>query len=178
MDLDEKWQRSLEHTKILRFYRPLLSADDATEIAYVFLGASEVNPGDTVMRRGKVVVDRPLIILPRNIPQFLGFELEEELDTDADALRFFFSLRGVHFPSLKYQHEVSSIDLCEGELTRHSDRLEQQLSQQEDITTGLVIGMPSGWQFSLLIYVSFLINRSAPSDFQKFLDELRKRYLS
>jgi hypothetical protein len=175
MDLSEKWQRAMEETKVLHAYPHLLSAENSTTLPYIFLAASEVNEGDTVVRKGKVVVDRPLILLPKNIPQFSGFELEEGMDTDEDSLRFFFMLRGIQFPSLKYHNEVCTLDVFEGNVQKASDHFQHELDKEEEGQTGLMVGPACCWQFSVLMYVSTLINRSASSDLQRLMDELRRR---
>lgn len=178
MDLSEKWQRAVEETQILQAYPHLLAAENSTTLPYVFLAASEINPGDTVVRKGKVVVDRPLILLPKNNPQFSGFELEQEMETDEDHLSFFLMLRGIHFPSLKYHNEICTMDVFEGDVQKASDQFRFDFDKQDDHVTGLMIGPSCCWQFSVLLYVSTLINRSAASDLQRFLHDLRRRFMS
>lgn len=90
MDLDEKWEKTLEETKVIQFYRHLLSNSEVTTLPYIFLGESLVNPGDTVVRKGKVLVDHPFLVLPENTPQFSGFEFEKNLETSESSLPFFF----------------------------------------------------------------------------------------
>lgn len=173
MDLEEKWQKTLEETQIVRFYRYRLSNSEATTLPYIFLGASDINIGDTVVRKGKIVVDRPLILLPKNMPQFLGFDLDEDLQVDQDALRFFFMVRGIHFPSLKYKHEFSTIDVIEGSSKDNIVPFKSELEIKEDLSTGLIVGSADYWQLSILLYVTLVIGKSTPSDLGKFLDDMR-----
>lgn len=171
MDLEERWQKTLDETRIIRFYHALLSSHEATEIPYIFLAASSINEGDTVMRKGRVMIDKPLIILPQNMPQFSGFELEEIFGLDENSLRLFFMVRGIRFPSLKYQHEIATVDIVEGELKKAIDQKADELERQEDLVTGLIVGSSELWQLSVLLYIIILINRSASSDLGKFLEE-------
>lgn len=175
MDLEEKWQRAVSETEILKFYRLHLSTQTATTLEYIFLGESQINIGDTVVRKGKVVVNHPLIVMPKNMPQFEGFDLEEELETDESSLRFFFMVRGIQFPSLKYNNEISTIEVVEHSIEKTTDSYLNELEKKEDLTTGLIVGPTDTWQLSILIYVTILINRAAPSDLEKFLNDLRRR---
>lgn len=172
MDLEEKWQNALENTRIVRFYRYPLSYKDSTELPYIFLGSSIINEGDTVIRKGKVVVDRPMIVLPQNMPQFSGFSGEDEEPIDTENLRIFLMVRGIRFPSLKYKHEISTLDIMEKEAEKAIEECKRELEAKEDIGTGLIVGNPEHWQLSLLLYVALIINRSFPSDMQRFLGDL------
>lgn len=175
MDLEEKWQRTLEETKIIKFYHPHLATQEPTNLPYIFVGESTINLGDSVVRKGKVMVDRPLIVLPQNMPQFSGFDFEE-YGADNSEMQLFFMIRGINFPSLKYKHEVADIEVVSNEPSALLDRYQNELEQQEDFTTGLVYGLSECWQLSILIYVSMLINRSATRDVEHYLNELRKHF--
>ena len=176
MDFEEKWQEVIAKTQIHSFYKHRLSRYETTTLPYTFLGASLINHGDTVVRRGSVIVDKPLIFLPRDIPQFTGFELEEELGVDEDNLRFFFMIRGINFPSLKYKHEISSIDVLEKDPEEAISFYRNEIERKEDIETGLIFGPVETWQLSILFYVNILINRSTSKDLEHYLEEIKKRF--
>lgn len=173
MDLQEKWSRALQVTKILRTKPGYLATFEKTEAPYIFMAQSEINLGDTVVRQGKILVDKPAIILPENIPLFEGFDLENELGINAENLRTFFLIRGISFPSLKYKHESSQIDIFEGTLEKAKLYYKDMLQRREDTQTGLVMGEADSWQFSLLIYVAGLVAKSIPSDIKRLWDELK-----
>ena len=84
-------------------------------------------------------------------------------------------MRGIQFPSLKYRHQVSSLDIFEDSLQKAIDHFNQQLTAAEDIKTGLVIGPEEAWQFSILLLVGALVVRSAEGDLRRILEEWRKR---
>ena len=84
MELEELWNRAVEHTEIYRKRATHLQSFSSTECPYIFLGESQVNPGDTVVRKGLVTVHRPLIIRPEHYPKFEGFDFEEELKTNEE----------------------------------------------------------------------------------------------
>ena len=176
MDLEEKWNRALTQTEIVRFRISYLATFETTAIAYIFLAESAVNLGDTIVRRGKVLVQKPAIILPEDMPQFEGFEFEKDYQVNADMVRMFLLLRGVSFPSLKYEHEISKLDIYEGPLEKARVYFKQELERTENVETGLIIGSEDTWQFSLLIYVGLLISKSLPSDLRKLWERLKDRF--
>jgi len=176
MDIQELWDNARKRTEILRLRMQELSSAETTTVPYVFLAESALNQGDTVVRRGHVLVERPSILLPGFSPQFEGFAFDKDLHVSEEAIATFLLVRGVHFPSLRYRHQTSSLDLFEGNLQKAITHFQDQLSRAEDIKTGLVIGLEEAWQFSILLLVGMLVVRSAEGDLRRFLDEWRKRH--
>lgn len=175
MDIEELWDKARKRTEILRMRLQDLATFETTVVPYIFLAESSVNAGDTVIRKGQVLVERPSITLPGFSPQFKGFEFEPDLHLNDDALATFLLVRGIHFPSLKYRHQLSALDLLEGSLQRAVSRFEDQLKRAEDTKTGLVVGVEDAWQFSILLLVGALVVRSAEGDLRRILEEWRKR---
>ena len=175
MDLRELWDKARKRTEVLRMRLQDLATFDATTVPYIFLAESALNSGDTVVRKGQVLIERPSIVLPTFSPQFEGFEFDEALHLNDDALATFLLVRGIQFPSLKYRHQVSSLDLFEGSLQNAIAHFGERLTAAEDITTGLVIGVEDAWQFSILLLVGMLVVRSAEGDVRRLFDEWRRR---
>lgn len=175
MDIQETWEKALKYTDIIRSrVSPLLTFQD-TELPYIFLAESSVNTGDTVVREGKILVERPSIILPSNLPQFEGFEFDKDYRLSQDMIITFLLVRGVSFPSLKYNNQVSSLNVYEGGLKKAIEHFSDRLQKAEDVHSGLIAGPEDCWQFSLLIFVCGIIARSADGDIKKLLDELRRK---
>ena len=175
MDIQALWDNARSRTEILRLRLQDLATFEATVVPYIFLAESSLNQGDTVIRKGQVVIERPSIVLPNFSPQFEGFEFDKTVQLNNDAVATFLLVRGIQFPSLKYRHQVSSLDVLEQPLQQAINRMTEQLTMAEDITTGLLIGPEEAWQFSLLLLVGALVVRSAEGDLRRILDEWRKR---
>lgn len=175
MDMHELWEKARKQTEIIRMRLQDLATFEATAAPYVFLAESSLNQGDTVVRRGQVLIERPAIVLPSFSPQFEGFAFEEDLHVTDDMVATFLLVRGVQFPSLKYRHQLSSLDVFEGSLQRAVDHFNQQFTVAEDIKTGLIVGPEDAWQFSVLLLVGALIIRSAQGDVRRILEEWQKR---
>lgn len=175
MDLEKKWEEALEQTEIIRLRVAYLATFEATAIPYIFLAESAINAGDTLVRRGKVLVHHPEIILPEDMPRFEGFDFEKNHQVNPDMVRLFLMVRGISFPSLKYKHEVSQLDIYEGALAKAKEYFRRELERTEDAQTGLIAGPEDCWQFALLIYVGLLISKSAPSDLRRFWEKFKDK---
>ena len=173
MDIHDSWEKALKATEIIRPRVQPLQTFEATQIPYVFLAESAVNHGDTVVRKGEVTVEKPSIILPPNLPQFEGFEFDEKFSGVEDYLTTFLLVRGIRFPSMKYENKIESLDVREEKLSKAIEFFSHALQRQENVTTGLVIGPEDCWQFSVLIFICSQITRSAEGDIHKLFDRFR-----
>ncbi len=174
MDIQEIWEKALRNTEIIRPRIKDLDAFSVTHLPYIFLSNATLNSGNTLVRKGEVVVEKPSIILPENLPQFKGFDFEENLQLNQGLLTNFLLVRGVRFPSFKYNN-IYSLDNYEGNLTKAVEFFLDKLQKEEDVHTGLLNGPDDCWQFSILIFICSQIVRSADSDIQKLLDDYRKK---
>ncbi|MDI6781196.1 MAG: hypothetical protein QME49_03700 [bacterium] len=172
MDLEQMWGKAVKETEIIRYRISPLQTYKVTDVPYILLCESVVNPGDTVVRQGHVSVHEPSLLMPPNHPFFEGFGFEENLCIDKDALRTFLLLRGVSFPSLKYNNEVSAIDVFEGCLDEAVKHHVDQLERKEDVRAGLIVGNDECWQFSVIIFVGGLVMRSASKDIKNLMKDI------
>jgi hypothetical protein len=175
MDLEERWEKTLRETEIIRYRISQLLTFKPTDLPYIFLAESGINIGDTVVRKGKVIVNEPSIILPRNFPQFEGFNFEESYHVDEDTIRSFLLVRGVTFPSFKYSNETYSLDIYEGSLNKAIKHFQEELEKNEDVQSGLIVGPEDCWQLSILFFVCNMVSRSAPNDLKKLLKGFKDR---
>lgn len=176
MDLQELWEKALKQTEVIRSRAQELATFETTALPYVFLAESSINLGDTVVRKGQVLVERPSLILPS--AQFQGFGFEDALSLSEEAVMNFLLIRGIRFPSLRYRHELSALDVREGSLRESITHYTDMLTRAEDLHTGLVIGPEDAWPFSILILVGTLVIRSAEGDLRRLLEEWRKKHQS
>ena len=175
MDMYELWDHARKRTEVLRMQLQDLATFEQTRVPYIFLGESALNAGDTVVRQGSVLIERPAIVLPNFSPQFEGFDVNESLHLSPEALATFLLVRGIQFPSMKYRHQLSSLDVFEGSLQQGIQHYLDRLTAAEDTRTGVVIGPEAAWQFSVLLLVGALVVRSAEGDLRRILDAWRRR---
>jgi hypothetical protein len=174
MDIYEAWTRALKNTEIIRPRLQALMTFRETNVPYIFLSESSINLGDTVVRRGEVVVEKPSLILPPNIPQFNGFEFEEKIAKEKEGIVDFLLIRGLTIPSLHYNNKTYMIDVFEGSLNKAVSHYKELLQHQENMQAGLVTGPEDCWQFSVIIYICAQIAKNANTDIQKILDQFKK----
>ena len=101
MNIQEAFEKALKETDIIRSRVLSLQTFADTHVPYVLLSASSINPGDTVVRKGEVLVQKPSLILPPNIPQFDGFDRDDLPGLDSDAMINLLLVRGVSLPSIR-----------------------------------------------------------------------------
>jgi hypothetical protein len=175
MDFHEAWGRALKETDIIRSRVSSLHTFDDTHVPYIFLSPSLINDGDTVVRRGEVVVQRPSLILPPNIPQLDGFDFDKEEGQDSGSALNYLLVRGISLPSLRYNNRTASLDVFEGDVPRAVSFFANQLERAEDVVTGLMTGDESTWQFSVLIFICSQVARNTQIDIRRLMEDYRKR---
>ncbi len=177
MDLHDAWSKALKNTEIVRARVSALQTFQSTHVPYILLCESEINIGDTVVRRGEVMVDKPSLILPPNMPQLEGFEFPQEQPFDEQAMINFLLIRGISLPSMKYNNKTYNLDVFEGNLDKAVKHFLKELQQQENVSAGLLVGPEDVWQFSLLIFICSQITRNTEVDIRKLIEDYKKREL-
>ncbi len=170
MNIEETWEKALKHTEIIRPRVKPLDTFKTTHLPYIFLAESSVNLGDCVVRKGEVLVEKPSIMLPPDSPQLEGFDFKDALRFQQDMIINFLLVRGIGFPSLKYNNKTYSLDIFEGRLSRAIKKYTHELQKEENVTSGLIIGPEDCWQFSVLIFVCMQIVRSADNDIKSLMN--------
>ena len=177
MNIQDGWEKALKITEIIRPRVHPLETYAATRLPYIFLSESVVNSGDTVVRKGEVTVEKPSLVLPFGLPHFEGFDFEKGMQINEDFLYSFFLVRGVTFPSFKYNNTTHTTDVYQGRLSQALQHYSNVLQRDEDVHARLVTGSDDCWQFSILIFIACQIHRSADSDFKKLFEDQRRRGL-
>ena len=175
MDVHSAWEKALKETNIVRSRIIGLQTFSETHVPYILLSPSTVNIGDTVVRTGEVLVHRPSLILPPNIPQLEGFDLEGKDSFREDSMINFLMVRGITLPSMKYDNKVSSLNVFEGKMEDAIGLYGNRLQREENTSAGLVCGPDDVWQLSVLIFVCSQIAKNSSADIRRLLDEYHKR---
>lgn len=173
MDIHTLWEKTLKKTQVIRPRIQPLQVRGSTQLPYIFLGESIVNKGDTVVRKGEVSVDEPRLVLPSHLPQFEGFEFDEKWKPAQDYLMNFLMIRGIRFPSHKFENRGAHLDVFEGDISKSTAHFRKMLEAQENVNTGLVIGPEDCWQLSILVFIGSQVLRQADGDMNRLLDEYR-----
>ena len=175
MEFHEAWAQALKETEIIRTRVLSLPTFDDAHVPYVFLSPSTVNEGDTVVRRGKVLVQRPALMLPPNIPQLDGFDFQKNEGETEHSILSFLLVRGITLPSLKFNNQTYSLDIFEGDVRKAVSYFANQMEREEDVATGLMLGSEDVWQYSVLIFICSQIARNTEVDLKRLMDDYRRR---
>ena len=174
MDIEKTWEKALKYTEIIRPRVEPLNTFRTTRLPYIFLAESSVNVGDSVVRKGEVLVEKPSIILPPDSPQLEGFDFKDVSKYQEDMVINFFLVRGIRLPSLKYNNKTYLLDIFEGRLSKAIEKYSSELQKEENVTSSLIIGPEDCWQFSILIFVCMQIVRSTDNDIKELMDRGRR----
>ncbi|OQX82279.1 MAG: hypothetical protein B6D53_04835 [Candidatus Omnitrophica bacterium 4484_49] len=77
MDIEKYWEKAIKHTEVERARISYLNINTSTILPYIILSESMVDNSDTVIRKGKIEVTKPVIYLPDHTPILEGFEFED-----------------------------------------------------------------------------------------------------
>ena len=175
MDSTSAWELALRETNIIRSRIIGLQTFGETQVPYILLSPSTINEGDTVVRTGEVLVHRPSLILPPNIPQLEGFNFEDEGSFKENTMINFLMVRGITLPSMKYDNKIFSLNVFEGKIEDAIGVYGNRLQREENTSAGLVSGPDDVWQLSLLIFVCSQIAKNSSTDIRRLLDEYHKK---
>ena len=174
MDIEQLWEKAQKKTEIVRGRVKSLPTFKNTKVPYIFFAESALNEGHTIIRKGEVLVERPMILLPEDLPQFDGFDLEEDMDIEQGTLQMFFLMRGIRLPSLKYNNTTYKLDLVEKSLAATVTKYKKKMEKKENVTTALILGPEDCWQFSLFLYMARLVGRCVRNDMINFIDRFNE----
>ena len=177
MNIQDSWEKALKNTEIIRPRVHPLETFATTQLPYVFLAELDSPSHNTIVRKGEVMVEKPSLLLPTGMPHFEGFDFESEMQINEDFLASFFLVRGVHFPSLKFNNKIDASNVYQGGLSDAIKHHKNQLQQNENVHTGLITGPSDCWQFSVLIFIGSQMTRSAEGDFKKIFQDYHRRGL-
>jgi len=175
MDFYEAWNKALKKTEIIRSRVSRLQTHAETNVPYILLSSSTINPGDTVVRKGKVLIEKPSLLVPPNIPQFEGFDFDQDGHTREDSVVNYLLVRGIHLPSMRYNNQTYTLDVHEGDLDKAIRHYHNLLQRRESVQTGLIVGPEDCWPFSLLLFVCSQVAKNAEADIKRMLDENRDK---
>jgi hypothetical protein len=164
MNSHEAFEAAIETTQVIKKRQHSLFTFGITRLPYYFIASSEIDPHDTVIREGKVNVEKPSIYIPGYNPQFEGFEFEDDVPVDEDELKYILLTRRIVLPSLHYIHSEKNLNVERISVDEKINKLCNQLDRRSDTITGVIRGKDKFFPFPLLIYVGEMILRSTGSN--------------
>ncbi|MFH1707063.1 MAG: hypothetical protein ABIF71_03995 [Planctomycetota bacterium] len=170
MNPHEMFKASLETTTIVKRRRTSLYTFGVTRLPYVFVSRSEIDPRDTVVREGRVMVEKPHILIPGYNPLFEGFDLEGETPLSGEDIKYILMARRIQLPSLRYINADARLAVEQVSLDVKVGDVCNRLEGRNDTQTGVIRGEDRFFPFPLLMYVAEMIQRSAGDNLTEFLE--------
>lgn len=161
---NEIFKAALETTEIVKRRQYSLFTFGSTKLPYYFISASEIDPYDTVIREGRVKVEKPYIYIPGNNPQFEGFEFDDEIPIEEDDIQYILMSRRIMLPSLHYVNSEKNLSVENIGVDEKISSICNMLDRKSDTVTAVIRGRDKFFPFPLLIYVGEMILRSTNSN--------------
>ena len=161
-------------TEVIREYQRMLFTFGDMELPYVLVAEHSRLRDRTIVRKGIVLIQRPHILLPSYYggPEFKeGFEHANAIPPEAVYL-----LRAMQMPYSQITNKpIGEEEMEYGNLQSVLDKFNKEMESQEDTETGLIKGVLSGADISLMRYSLGLAIKSAPGNVKEFFEHLRRR---
>lgn len=174
-DVEKRWEKALRRTEIIRSRIRPLETFESTRIPYILLSEASGDTKSVFVRQGHVWVEKPALLLPSNYPQLQGFDFDDELRGEAGSFMDFLLIRGIRFPSMRFNHATDQLSVYDGRLQSAIDAHLGKLQHSENTEAGLVAAPEDCWQFSVLIFTAAQIMKAADGDIQKLLQDMRRK---
>ncbi len=156
MEIDEERIASaIAKTEVLRFPKQTLATFGITNIYYYLVTepsyrelVGEVQ--ETVVREGRVIVERPRVVTPLYLLNLEGFS--------ESASRYLETIRqqyGPHAPGLlyTYRNERGELTIVSDDLATVVNRLNAKIDKEGDSLSAIVKGVDELWDVSLLKFI-------------------------
>ncbi len=161
---DERIERAVLRTEILRAPKQTLSAFGTTNIYYYLLtepSYSDItsDTGETVVREGRVIAERPRIVTPYYLSHLEGFSREARL-----YLETLMKSHGSDAPGLfyTYRNEPKGLNIATQDWRAVLASLNEDIDRRKESLVTIIRGEDTLWDVSLLKFIYEMVRNSAP----------------
>jgi hypothetical protein len=170
MDIDDaKITEAVERTEILRLPKQSLTTFGTTNIYYYLVtepAYAELTPNttETVVREGRVIAEKPIIVTPYYLSSLEGFS--------ENARRYFDYLiknYGNNIPGLlyAYRNEPKEMNIVSDNLLAVVAKLNEGIDKRGDPLTTIIKGMDEMWDIALIKFIFEMTQRSVGNNIRQ-----------
>ena len=163
MDIrDERIAEAVRQTMIIRPPRQLLDTFGVTNIGYYMVtspvyAALDKKSNATVVRKGRVIANRPRVVTPYYLSRIEGFS--------SDAKHYFDSLVQQHGPNTPgiyytYRNEPGELTIVQDSMQMVIEKLNAEIERNRDPLMAIIKGKDDMWDVSLLKFVHQITSHS------------------
>ena len=149
------WMKALEQTYVVRYPKQSLATFGTTRINYYVVTSpvyADSVPGDRegVVRKGRVIAERPAIVTPYYALNVKGFS-----DDAYDYLQFLADRLGANSPGILYQYrnESDNLEIIGGEPAEIAHRISDDLDGRSENLAVVMVGVDELWDVALLKFM-------------------------
>jgi len=159
---DERIREAVSRTEIIHAPKQNLMTFGTTNIYYYLVTEPtyrDIAPdtGETVVREGRVIAERPRIVTPYYLSHLEGFS--------TDARRYLEHLireHGAHVPGLLYgyRNEPKELNIVSDNLKAVVEKLVAGIEERKDPLTAVIRGIDELWDVALIRFIYEMTSRS------------------
>ena len=162
---DERLEYAVRHTQVLRPPRQNLETFGITKVRYHLLTAPAytdlvAGEGETVVREGQVIAERPRVVTPYYLLNLEGFSHHARRYLEKMAQEEHSS------PALlyRYRNEVEGLSIVSEPLDQLAQKLTEKLEREGTALACVIKGVDELWDVSLLRFIHEFTLRSLQSN--------------
>jgi len=162
---DERLEYAISHTQVLRPPRQNLETFGITKVRYHLLTAPAyadlvAGEGETVVREGQVIAERPRVVTPYYLLNLEGFSHHARRYLEKMAQEEHSS------PALlyRYRNEVEGLSIVSEPLDQLAQKLTEKLEREGTALACVIKGVDELWDVSLLRFIHEFTIRSLQSN--------------
>ncbi len=166
----QDWIRAVEQTWIVRYPKQTLATFGITNIAYYVVTEPiyrEIDQGshEGVVRKGRVIAERPTIVTPTYAMNLEGFRPEAYEYLKQISLNM-----GPHHPGIlyKYRNEPENFEIVKGDPSEIAHKIADDLEEKDEGLSAVMVGVDEWWDVALLKFIYEFTSNSATSNLQEF----------
>jgi hypothetical protein len=163
---NDRIEYAVRHTEILRHPRQHLSTFGITNVYYYLVTeptykelVNDVN--ETVIREGRVIVNKPKIVTPYYLSRLEGFSYDARR-----YLEMLIRMHGADAPGLfyTYKNEPKELNIVSDSWPAVVDKLNDEIDKKGDPLASIIKGQDDLWDVSLLKFIYEITSRSLPNN--------------
>ena len=162
MEKDDKIKYALEHTELIRAPQQKLSTFGSSVIDYYVV--TELVGNLSVVRDGKVIVERPKIVTPAYLVNVEGFS-EQARRYVAMMARERPYESGIFY---RYKNEPRGMNVVSEPIRQVISKLSSQIEEQNNPLSTIIRGVEELWDVSLLMFIYELTTQSVRTNMAEF----------
>jgi hypothetical protein len=162
MEIDEKIQYVIEHTKVVKPPKQSLATFGSTNVYYYLI--SELIENVNVIREGRVIAAKPKIVTPTYLINLEGFSGEARRFIEMMAERFPHEA-GVYY---SYKNEPKEMNIVSEPAEQIVTKISRTIDDAGDPLKAIIQGVDEMWDVSLMKFTYELTRESLNSNVAEF----------